>query len=182
MANDVQTLVNVQMSQTSFDYRYQAALDVARSCLEGYYGDYLFFSYDGDTWVLLKDFDNAVYIQGGYLTADSCTCIMISSAIGQYTETLQDFRLQGTLIGTEEQAINATISGKVPNSQYRIRYGVDTFTSVSVSNPHGYLFYSSYEDTPHLIEGGQNYAYAAFLLAIGVIAFKLADRLFRRIY
>ena len=155
MAIDVSTLVNVQISQTSFDYRYQAALDVARSCLEGYRGDYLFFCYDGDTWVLLKDFENAVYIQGGYLTADSCTCIAISAGIGQYTETLQDFRLQGTLIGTEEQALNATISGKVPNTQYRIRYASDTFTSVSVSNPHGYLFYSSYEDTPHLIEGGQ---------------------------
>lgn len=182
MAIDVSSLVNVQMSNTSFDYRYQAALDVARSCLEGYRGDYIFFSYDGDTWALLKDFDNAVYIQGGSFSADSCTCIAISSAIGQYSESLQNYTIQGSLIGTEEQALNATISGKVPNSQYRIRYASARFTNISVSNPHEYLFYSSYEDTPHLIEGGQNYAYAAFLLAIGVIAFKLSDRLFRRIY
>lgn len=44
------------------------------------------------------------------------------------------------------------------------------------------FYYSSFENTPHLIEGVQNYAFVAALVCFGVFVFKLVDRIFRRVY
>lgn len=181
MSTSVSTLTGVSVSSFACDARYQAAVQVARDYLEGYRGDYVFFAYDPDTWVVLTDFENGVIWNNGNVSADSCTCFEISVATGS-AMARYNLNLQGTLIGTEEQALNARLTGDVPETGYRVSTALSTPIRVSVSNPNGYLFYSNIDNTPHLIEGGQNYAYAAFLLAIGVITFKLADRLFRRVY
>ena len=176
MSSNVTTLSGVSMASSSFDARYAAALDVARSYLEGYSGDYLFFSLDGDTWVLLTDFENPVFSDGSF-TADSCNCFDISVSTGFYMEPFS-YTFSGD-VGSDP--VSGTLKGNVPGSQWRVLTGFGRHIRISVSNSHGYLYYSSYPNCPHLIEGVQNYEFAeVFLLIILLLVFTV-DCIFRRV-
>lgn len=54
--------------------------------------------------------------------------------------------------------------------------------SVSISNQQNYIAYSSSEGFPHLIEGGELYAFSEILLLGICCCFFLADRIFRHVY
>lgn len=176
MSSNVSTLSGVSMASTAFDARYAAALDVARSYLEGYSGDYLFFSLDGDTWVLLTDFENPVFSDGSF-TADSCNCFDISVGSGSYMEPFS-YTFSGD-VGSDP--VSGTLKGNVPGSQWRVHTGFGRYTSISISETHGYLYYASFDHCPHLIEGVQKYEFAeVFLLFIVFLVFSF-DCIFRRV-
>lgn len=162
-------------------------IDIAKSFVEGCYTDYYFFQYNTtDFCLLVGDLD----ISDSGVTAAECTCYQIrrspvvvqtpvsipfsGSENGQYGGSDGVGGYNGSITG------NSTYTRSV--TSYNYFYDAYTAYNVSVSNAGDFLVYSSADNFPHLIEGVQNYAFTAFALAIGVIAFKLSDRLFRRVY
>ena len=172
----VVTSTNVNVSVATYE---PYVMDAARAALEGYDGQYYFFQYNIDCWALIM-YDEGVYSNYG-LTASDCQIVQIDRLRSSSSVPVVS-NLNGTLIGTEEQALTARLTSyeTVTTESYYIQtYHVN---SVSVSNPSGMLVYSSMPNCPKLIEGVQNYAYAQTLLLCGIILFKLFDRIFRRVY
>ena len=169
------TLTSVQVQTMHKD---EAVMGIARDYLQGYYGDYYFFQYAIGDYVLLYDFDNPDISDEG-LTADGCQVVEIKVASG-LPIIVDEYEINLIDVGTDA----AIYRGNARQSHYTDSYKSYTAyypNSISVSRNNN-VCYSSAENYPHLIEGVQNYAYAAFVLAVGIIIFRLADRLFRRIY
>lgn len=167
------TSVNVQTMQKD-----DAVMDIARDYLEGYYGDYYFFQYAIGDYVLLYDLENAVIDADG-MTADACQVVEIKVASG-LPLIVDEYQINLLDVGTDA----AIYRGSARQTHYTNSYKSYTAyypNSISVSRNDN-VCYSSAENYPHLIEGVQNYAFAGFILAVGIIIFRLADRLFRRIY
>ena len=175
--NHVQTLYQITVSAY---VQNDLVLDVARSFLEGYDGAYYFYQHDLDTYCLLYDFQGDWSISNiGCDIAGGCKVYQIDVMSGTHTD-IQD-SITGTLLGTEEQYFSGTYTHREVSHPIKAESYVYN-SAVSVSNSQSYLVFSSENMHPHLIEGVQNYAYAAFWFAIGICIFKLSDRLFRRIY
>lgn len=172
------TSVSVQLGQYTQD-----VVSIAENCLEGCHDDYYFFQYDSLRFVLITgdlDFKN------GVLTADEAQVIVITrnkQLIPHNNSISAPFT--GNYFGSGAGSVNGSSSfSYVDRYDELITYYYDYYTgyNISVSNSLGLLAYGSFDGLPHLIEGVQNYAFAGFLLAFGVIAWRLADRLFRRVY
>lgn len=162
-------------------------LSIASAYLEGETDSYYLFQYDDDVYVLLiGDLD---YIQGS-VTSSECTAVVIWREVSESRDVVEmdvNGSFDGSFSGFQERGItHGSTSGTLDfvNIDTTVAYftAVSTVTDVSVSNPDFRLVYSSFPNSPHLIEGVQNYAFAGFILCFAVFAFKLADRLFRRIY
>lgn len=155
-------------------------LDAARGILEGYTGDYYFFQYNTDTWVLLL-YDEGITISTYGLDASDVTVYNIGKTTVDIPYTTSN-NINGALIGTEEQVFHGSYS----TTEHRIttNYFISSYhrDSVSIRNSSGYLVYGSAPDLPHLIEGVQNYAFTGIFICICIVAFKLFDRIFRRVY
>ena len=169
------TLTSVTVSKAVYD---TAVFDIARAYLEGYSGDYYFFQYALNDYVLLYDLDEPVISDNG-LTCSGCQVVEITKGTGLPLVS-DDYSISGTLVGTEEQVLSAHAIKSEYTEIYR------TYTAY-YSNPvsvvrNNYLCYSSYDNYPHLIEGVQNYAFIGLVACVAVAVFKLGDRLFRRIY
>ena len=180
MAGDVHAGVLSSVSITKATYPEQC-VTIAKDFLQGYYEDYYFFQYDVDTWVLLYDFDGDYSISpaGFSLTSGSCSVFEIDRAIGGTSS--KTGHITGALVGDDTQVFtNCDISLSEPEYSY-YTYVISYSGNISVSSS-GRLAYGSVDSLPHLIEGVENYAFAAFAFALGVVAFRLCDRLFRRIY
>ena len=173
------------------------AMQLARDFLEGFYGDYVFFQDSANqvqsNYVLLMgdiDFDRANHV----FTFHSGTGILF-----RYHNTT------GTTVSTDTGSINfpslTIVNGSgssvaSPSHSEQFSYKARTFETITSSFTLTYndfneetvsisdndFFYSSFENSPHLIEGVENYAFTAFLLAAAVITFNLIDRVFRRVY
>lgn len=156
------------------------SVEIAKDFLQGYTEDYYFFQYDIDTYVLLYDFQDSYTISpAGISVSGGCSVFEIDMAYGaQIPET---YNITGALVGDDTQVLTNVQATKNENSRVYQTYSVYYSGDISVSR-NGKLCYSSVGDYPKLIEGVQNYAFTAFMLAVGVISFKLFDRLFRRIY
>lgn len=170
---------------------YDEALQLARDYLEGWYGDYIFFQDAASTsstadYVLIKgDCD----IQGNVLTVSgSGLLIRYSNASSNMSSSYsRNYNVNLSEVGQNNSAITGTVSGTQGYFAYLTdkvtitrRYAI--FEDYEFTLGSDDFYYSSLPDTPHLIEGVQNYAFAAFLLAAAVITFNLIDRVFRRVY
>lgn len=176
MAAPSVTLTSVTVSKAVYD---SAVLDIARSYLEGYSGDYYFFQYALNDYVLLYDFDTPYVISDSGLTCAGCQVVEITKGTG-LPIIEDDFVLSGSLIGTEEQVFSGHAKKSTYTDIYRTYTGFYPNPVSIIRN--NYLCYSSFDNYPHLIEGVQNYAFIGLVAAVAVAVFKLGDRLFRRIY
>lgn len=167
----------IDISVANYD---SVCLDAARGLLEGYTGYYYFFQYNVDTWVLLT-FEDGFAVGDFGLDASNVTVYNIgkNSSDSSY---IQSHDIDGILVGTEEQYF--TGSYETTEHQITTNYFITSYhrDSVSVRNPSGYLVYGSMDNLPHLIEGVQSYAFTGVFLCICIVAFKLFDRIFRRVY
>lgn len=162
-------------------------ISIAKSFTEGCYTDYYFFQYSAtDFCLLVGDLD----ISDSGVSASECICYQIrrspvtvevpvsipfsGSENGQYA----GFDSAGGYNGS----VSGTSTYRTTQTQYNYYFDSYTAYDISVSNSSEYLVYSSADNFPHLVEGVQNYAFTGLALAFGVIAFGLADRLFRRVY
>ena len=174
--SQVVTSTTVNVSVANYE---PYVMDVAKSALEGYSGEYFFCQYNVDCWVLIK-FEIGTFSNYG-ISATDCDIVQIdrvrsSSQVPVYSS------IDGTLVGTEEQLFHARITSydTVNTESYYVQsYHVN---SVSFSNSSGYLVYGSADNMPKLIEGVQNYAFLQTSLLCGIILFKLFDRLLHRVY
>lgn len=181
---DTAVLTSVSVSSGFYT---EDVLDIAKGFTEGCYQDYYFFQYNStDFCLLIGDLD----ISDTGVSAAECQCYQVrrSPVTVQTTVNIPFSGSQNGQYGGSDGVggYNGSVTG---NSTYNrsvtsYNYYFDSYTAynVSVQNPNDYLVYSSAENYPHLIEGVQMYAFAGFGLAIGVIAFGLIDRLFRRVY
>lgn len=180
------TAVLTSVSVTSGFYT-DDVLDIARGFTEGCYKDYYFFQYNTtDFCLLIGDLD----ISDSGVSASECQCYQIrrTPVTVQIPVTIPFSGSQNGQYGGSDGVggYNGSVTGNStynrPVTSYNYLYDSYTAYDVSVSNDSDYLVYSSAENYPHLVEGVEMYAFAAFGLAIGVIAFSLVDRLFRRVY
>lgn len=167
------------------------ALQLARDYLQGCVDDYIFFqadaySSDDATFVLLMgdiDEDDGRFtlhdVREVYFKFHTSVIRYDSSGSGN-----MDFPVL-----VEGNSTPASIQKSFTFNYYNadlssvlsLYYG-DINDDTSFTHDSTDLVYSSFEGYPHLIEGVQNYAVAAFVVCFAVLAFRLADRIFRRVY
>lgn len=174
-------LTNVSVNTAVFD---DVALDIARDFLEGYTGEYYFFQRDLDTFLLLYDAEDPQWVSSPFAGFNCSSCNVFQ--IDRVVSDINDIRdsISGTMYEIGTDTAIQRFSGNYTHRDLTYAYKTAVFSvhNVSVSNPDDFLVFSSADDYPHLIEGVQNYAFAGFMLAVGVIVFRLADKLFRRVY
>lgn len=179
-------------SAQDLDYRFESAKEIAHDLLQGVHQDYLFF-YNGSGQIdvttyyqqyvlLIGDFTS--YSNLGTFAMENVQVFQIYS-IRESFHPFTNFSFNGTEIDLDSSPVSS-FSGSGTSSHTDYRYRSQYFTyhrdNVSVTASSGIVLYSSLDNFPHLIEGVQNYAFAAFCLAFAVVIFKLGDRLFRRVY
>lgn len=163
-------------------------IDIARSCLEGCYTDYYFFQYSSTEYVLLV---GEIDFQGlSIITGDVAVYDFVVSPVSTSTQVSIPFSgsQSGSYGGSDGAGgFNGSVTGNSTlNIQTDTKYNV-TYTylasasDISITNSDS-LVYGSADYLPHLIEGVQYYAFAAFCFAVGIVCFKLVDRIFRRVY
>lgn len=188
MSRDVtaSTLTSYSVSVGSGDANFQTALELAKDCIKGHLEDYYFFQYDDDEYVLLLSYDMQAYDSSNDCSAYDVTAIVfwrddVSVPVSRSVS------LQGTIteVGATPSVDDVLLSGSVSDdpaisSTWHVsNFSVDSLHVYNTS----YICYSSVGDYyPKITEGVSYYAYAAFVLCFGVIAFKLVDRIFRRVY
>lgn len=195
---DTNTYTMRQLVRAGYDlYHVDSATEIGCSLLEGCYDDYVFFQGNYSTtdtlyYLLIGDISKG---SSGF-DLDDCICYCIKChnltndlQYSTYTPS-QYIRFPSLVLangsGSAVQSPYIQESIHIPsvfpqlNTQYSI-YQIDINDDILEYNE-GYFYYSSFEGFPHLVEGVQNYAVAAFVVCFAVLAFKLADRLFRRVY
>ena len=182
-----QTVVNSVVVNAQYGYS-DTVLSLARDCLEGVYDDYVFISCGSDSYALITS--DSFTLENGIISCDTGHCVQFDCTHHTATITQQipvTGNYSGAVIGQGGGASqgsftgNSTISRVVSeyDTTYTMSYDV---SNLIISNPDDYVIYGSFDDMPHLIEGVQNYAFAAFMLCFGILAFSLVDRIFRRVY
>lgn len=182
---DLATLTNVSVAYAFYD---GDCVQIAQSYLEGYTGDYFFFQYDDDDYCLILSDD-------GHMSGDSY--IATNATVHQIRVASVTFHNEVPFRGSTTGSYNGgsaggpaagsftstSLSGTSTYDTVDYNYFVESYTqsSVLIANPDDFLCFSNLEGKPHLIEGVQNYAYAAFLLAAGVCLFGFADRVYSRV-
>lgn len=169
-----------------------------RDILQGCYKDYVFYRLTGSNSVnyALLIGDSVDVDEGNwYVTSSSDDPIIwygftVNYEIiprnlnrGSGTYRLPDF-IDGNSLPTNQPYIfyynryyeDVSISISFQKSE------IDTIADLGNMADTTSILYSSLDGYPHLIEGVQNYAVAAFVIAFAVLAFKLVDRIFRRVY
>lgn len=179
------TLTSFHVSYADCDTNFQYALSLARDTVKGHLEEYYFFQYDDDEYVLLLSDDMQAF-NGTDCSASGVVAVVFWRQDVSVPRS-ESISLQGTIteVGATPSVDDVLLSGSVS--------APDDVTStwsiyqVSVDSLHvynsSYICYSSVgEYQPKLVEGVSYYAFAGFVLALGVIGFGLVDRIFRRIY
>lgn len=128
----------------------------ARDYLAGYSGEYYFFRYDENEYVLLlfDDYDLITSSVGWSVSVESPEVVVFDRV--QQADGYQTY--------TAYRQTSASYEG-----------------SFTVNNSSGIVSYASFDDFPHLIEGSVYYDYAQTALICSVIVFCLIDRIFKHI-
>ena len=177
----VSVLTNHHIDTSYYDI---FAVELARDAVKTHNQDYYFFQYDDDEYVLILSHDMTT--ENGFdCSAHDVTCIVFQRIDTTYTEH-DSMTISGTIteVGAPPRVDDVALSGSVSHSDSQTSWktylvigdGVHVYNSE----------YTVYSDCcpymPKLREGVDYYAVAAFILAGIIISFKLADRIFRRVY
>ena len=175
---DIGVLTSVSVSSAAYD---SMLLDAVKGSLEGVYDDYVFFQYDSTHFVLLIS-DDISYVPSQFTVKAPLvmTFEKVVSRIPYNVSIPASGSLGGSMGGGYWQG-SSTLTEYSETVQYFCS-SVSYDSDITVNNPSDYMLFSSFQGFPHLIEGVQNYAFAAFLVCAAVLAFRLADRIFRRVY
>ena len=178
MAVSVPSLTSVHTVVGVYD---EGVIDIAKSIVSGIVDDYYVFNYsDSITIVLVGDLD----FVNGSVTSDSCSAYVIERFVDRTPLTRTE---QSTFSGTIVGANPSTFSGSNQSVRtvdfdtkvsYQLASGI--VSNVEVYNTEQTLYYSSFPNSPHLTEGVENYAFAAFVLAFTVISYRLASAISSR--
>ena len=162
----------------------QEAIDIARDCVKGSLEHYYFFQFDSDEYVLIMADDIQTIDNSFHFSAFDCTVYVFYKEVTTVNNK-NNIKLDGTIgsIGTNTSVEDVLLAGTVDNKIDTVTWQIHTFPSETahIYNT-DYLAYGDYGNLPRLVEGVSYYAYAAFALCLGIIGFRLLDRIFRRIY
>lgn len=152
-----QTVVQSSTATTYYGMINNTYLQYAKDAVEGYTGEYYFFRYDDNEYVLLlfDEYTLTEYGTGWTLAAESPEVIVFD-------------RIQTTINGYQ-----TSIAYRETHANYD---GV-----LTVQNYDGIVSYASLENFPHLIEGVQNYEYAQILILCMCVCFVLLDRVYAHV-
>lgn len=180
----MQTIVDIYTVVGSGVTDFQA-VDIARSLLAGYSGNYFFFQYSDDEYVLALC-DNISFVNGKYvlpaadwyaITADYSTSTVAVQESGSASGGYGGYNSGGTYSGSYSGSFSLQAADP---PVYHLFYYHDE-DGVEVGNPNNYLVYSSMEGMPHLIEGGTYYAYAQTAILCVICLFVLCSRIFKHV-
>lgn len=183
--NDVQTNSTVSVSTAIYE---ESAISAAKAVLQGSHADYYFFQHSDNEYVLLVgDITFHTFgCQTGLVTVYDFVVSPVSSA---RSVTVPFSGSQSGNYGGSDGVggFNGSVSGNSTiqiqsDTKYNVSMYVTPADNITVTNNNNCLVYGSYSMLPHLVEGVENYAFAAFWLALAVVCFKLFDRIFRRVY
>ena len=180
MAVTVPSLTSVHTAVGVYD---QGAIEIAKSVVSGIVDDYYVFNYsDAITIVLVGDLD---FINGS-VTSDSCYAYVIKRSVDRtpLTRTEQS-TFSGTILGANPSTFsgsNQSVRTVEFDTKVSYEFARGTVSNVEVYNTEQTLYYSSFPNSPHLTEGVENYAFAAFVLAFTVISYRLACSIFKRVH
>lgn len=179
------TINNISISYANFP---ADVLAVASDYLQGYSSEYYFFQADEDSYILLL-FDDFEYVSTGVLQVSESTVIQIDRIVTVHTDSISasssgyfSGSFGGNAAGYTQGSTTGTISIPVSSEEVTFQYLVSSSGALTIRNPNFALTYASFDTMPRLIEGVENYAFTGVLLCVGVLAFKLFDRIFRRVY
>ena len=184
MSRDVTSSSVLTNHHINTSYYDSVALDIARDLVKSHTEDYFFFQYDADEWVLV--FSNDARTENGFdFSAFDCTTVVIyrddTTVPDNHSISLNGTSTEfGATPNVENISLTGSLSDSYIQSQWKIYYILN-------NNMHVYnTEYMVYSDTckymPKLREGVDYYAFAAFFLAGLIVCFRLADRIFRRVY
>lgn len=182
---DVITLTAVDVSTAVYD---DLLIDAVKGCLEGETDDYFFFQYDSDDYCLVIS-DDCAY-DNGIFSASFGHVIRFHKRVvdRSYDHSVAiSGQNSGQFAGPSNGGgYSGGFSGSFSQRVYNFEtiYYLESFdaSNVLVRNTDQYLTYGSFAGLPRLIEGVQNYAYFQVFLIVGIVLFKLCDRIFRRVY
>lgn len=184
MARDAvssQVITNHHVNISSYD---TFAVDWARDLVKGHATSYYFFRYDEDEYILIFS-DDMVTENGFDCSASDCTCLVLFREDSNIIDH-NSIGLTGTIteIGTPPKVDDVTLSGDVSESVIESQWKeyIVFADGVHVYNSEYLVYGSECEYMPKLVEGVSYYAFAGLALAVGVIAFRLLDFIFKRVY
>ena len=153
-----------------FQYN-DSVIQIMRDRLSGFQGDYYFFQVDLDTYVLLTDFED-LSVSGYTVSASSVNVYEVDLSLGN-DYSLGKFSGSGSDVGA--------FSGSLTNNIYLYSFSY-TLHNISIQNDLDVMSYSSFDNSAHLREGSDYYAFAEIFLLCIVCVFVLCDLIFRRVY
>lgn len=161
----------------------ETVFSMARDTVKGHLDDYYFFQYDEDEYVLI--FSDDMQVDDNGMSCGLCHVVVYQRLDIPITES-DSISLTGdiTEVGATPSVDTVSLTGSVSSSGYEHKYKTFEFGMPSIHvYQQGYCYYSSVgEYAPKLVEGVSYYAFAAFVLAAGIIGFNLIDRIFKRVY
>lgn len=175
------TLTSFHVSMYTYD---PVVIDMARDYVKGHLEDYYFFQYDEDEYVLILS-DDLQSPENTDCSAADCR-VIVFYRIDSVSTSSSSVSMSGTITeaGATPSVDSVSLSGSVSDTVVSSVYQA---LSISVNSLHIYnsewVVYSSVSPvTGKLVEGVNYYAFAGFCLALGIIAFNLIDRIFKRVY
>ena len=173
------------------DYRVSVCREIAVDLLQGCSDNYVFF-YNGSGQLSTNSYWQQYVLVVGDLTSWASTGQFVFSDCTVYqiycvrtsVLPLEYFTFSGNEIASDGSISSITLDGtsRRTDFEYKSAYYFYEKSSVTINYSSGDMVYSSLDDFPHLIDGGEFYGFASCcLLCIG-FGFMLISRIFRRLY
>ena len=161
------------------------AVSIARDLLAGYSGDYIFFGYSSSEYVLAKCDSISFNGNSFVLPASDWYSIYIDSSShsvsvsegGSVSGSFGGANTAGGFSGSYSGSFDLTV---IDPPVYHLYYYYDD-DGLEVANPNSYIVYSSIKGMPHLIDGGDYYAFAQTAILCCVCLFLLISRIFKHV-
>lgn len=183
--NQSQVDISVSVGSGVID---SGALELARSLLAGYSGEYIAFQHDDDEFILCLSDSIEFDLSTGHIIVGESDWYDITITENSSTVTVYESGTASGGFGGYQNAgqFSGNYSGSFPvtvrePSSYQIFYYHDA-DGVELENPNNYAVFSSMSDTPKLIEGGTYYAFAQTAILCVLCLFVLFDRIFKHVH
>lgn len=164
------------------------AIQIARSLLAGYSGEYIAFQNADDHLILCLSDSVEFDSNTGHIVVDEADWYSIIITEYESTVSIQESGSMSGGFGGYQNAgqFSGSYSGSFPvtvrePSSYSV-YAYHDSDGVELENPNNYVVFSSMSDTPKLIEGGTYYAFAQTALLCVICLFVLFDRIFKHVH
>lgn len=167
-----------------------SAVSAARDCLSTYSGDYVFFQYDDDEYILILS-DNWTESSTGLLSCEGFQAydIVVTENYKSF-DKVSSGTVSGDLVGVDAGASVQHFGGSVAfpysfdllvSDSVSLYYENFEHYTLSISNTNNGVLYSSFDGFAKLQNTETHYLYLLCAVAVGAIMFGLVHALFKRL-